>query len=108
MHEELSSLRLDSRNSGDVYVQAATGYLLSDEVGQDQSVLPASVPAAGGYDSTVPEMRGVLIAAGAGLARGKIVPSLHVVDIAPVIADFLGLRVPATVDGASPRAIWEN
>jgi predicted AlkP superfamily phosphohydrolase/phosphomutase len=106
VHQELSRLHLDSRNSGDVYVQASPGYLLSDEVGQEEFLLPSQVGAAGGYDSGLPGMRGSLIAAGDGLARGTRIPALHVVDIAPTIADVLGVRPPATVRGGSLVGIW--
>jgi predicted AlkP superfamily pyrophosphatase or phosphodiesterase len=53
-----------------------------------------AVPVKGGhhgYDPRLPEMYTGFIAAGAGIAPGKVIPEIRVVDIAPLIMALLGV-----------------
>ena len=107
-HEELSSIHLDSPNSGDVFVQAVPGYCLSDELGLDETLAPSVTCPAGGLDATLAGMQGAFVAAGDGLAVGKRIPSIHVIDVAPTIAQALRFRQATTVVGSTPAGVWDQ
>jgi len=104
--DELSRIHLDSPNSGDVFVQAAPGYWLSDALGFEEFLVPSPYCAEGGLDATLPEMHGIFIAAGNDLVSGKPIPPVHITDIAPTIARVLGFSSPATVSGQAIEDIW--
>ncbi|WP_049772262.1 alkaline phosphatase family protein [Pedobacter heparinus] len=68
------------------------------------------VPTTGGhhgYDPNSPEMYTGFIAAGAGIAKGNVVEGLCVTDIAPLIAELLGLEFK-TPDGKLVPGILNN
>ncbi len=104
--EALSDLHLDSPNSGDVYVQATPGYCLSDELGYDDIMAPSQCRAERGFDATLPEMHGILVAAGDDLARPGEIPFVHITDITPTIARVFGFAPATTVSGHVIRDIW--
>ncbi len=104
--DELSRIHLDSPNSGDLFVQAAPGYWLSDALGFEEFLVPSPYGAEGGLDATLPEMHGIFIAAGNDLVSGKPIPPVHITDIAPTIARVLGFSSPATVSGQAIEDIW--
>ena len=104
--EELKSVHLESPNSGDVFVQAEPGYAISDELGFKKSMVPASERTAGGFDATLPEMQGFLVAAGDGLLAGKALPLLHATDVATMVGQVLRLRLPNSSAGQAIEGIW--
>ena len=100
-HDQLGPLGLDHPNSGDVFAQANLGYALDGYRGVDQIFEPASYYGQHGYDSTLPEMHAIFIAAGRGVPdTGETIPPVSVLDYAPTIAALLGFSPAATVDGA--------
>ncbi|MCE9521545.1 MAG: alkaline phosphatase family protein [Alphaproteobacteria bacterium] len=52
-----------------------------------------------GYDPAIPEMHGIFYAWGAGIARGKEVAQLDMIDIHPTAMSLLGLQPGVPVDG---------
>ena len=54
---------------------------------------PAGRPPAGmhGWDPTLPEMRGIFLAAGPGIAAGAALPAVDAVDVYPLLCHLLGL-----------------
>lgn len=52
-----------------------------------------------GYDPSIPEMHGVFFAWGAGVAPGKEIAQLDIVDIHPTVMHLLGLQPGKPVDG---------
>ena len=52
-----------------------------------------------GWDPRAPEMHGILIAAGPGIARGARPPAVESVHVYPLIAHLLELTPPADLDG---------
>jgi predicted AlkP superfamily pyrophosphatase or phosphodiesterase len=67
---------------------------------------PPSSRGAHGYDNREPDMAGLFIAAGPGLARGKVVPAFGSVHVYSLLAHLLSLR-PSVQDGSidSVRAV---
>jgi predicted AlkP superfamily pyrophosphatase or phosphodiesterase len=97
---ELGALGLDHPNSGDVFVQAYPGYALDGWRGNDFIFAPVDYYGQHGYDSNLPEMRTIFIAAGAGVnTAGQVIPPVKVIDYAPTIALLLSFQPATTVDG---------
>ena len=97
--EELAALNLEADNSGDVFVQAAPGVYLGDDLGAAQVVDAPPLLAASGYHATIPAMLGTLVAAGPRWNRAVEGGPVHVCDVAPTVADLLDLAPPATATG---------
>jgi predicted AlkP superfamily phosphohydrolase/phosphomutase len=104
--EELGTLPLKSTQAGDVFAQAAPGYVLSDELGAKKVL--ASVPycAQDGFSATAPEMHGIFIAAGDGLVSGKTISPVSILDVTPTIAQALRFKPAATIQGRAIEGIW--
>ena len=62
---------------------------------------PDDRPPAGmhGWDPTLPEMHGIFLAAGPGIAPGTALPAVNAVDVYPLVAHLLGLTPPSDVAG---------
>ena len=62
---------------------------------------PDDRPPAGmhGWDPTLPEMHGIFLAAGPGIAAGAALPTVNAVDVYPLLAHLLGLTPPPEVAG---------
>lgn len=52
-----------------------------------------------GYDPAMPDMHGVFFAWGDGIARGREIASLRVVDLHPTVAKLLGISPGTPLDG---------
>ncbi|KPL22150.1 MAG: hypothetical protein AMJ93_07840 [Anaerolineae bacterium SM23_84] len=102
--EELPTLHLDSLNSGDVFAQAARGYTLTDRPGNPNVLAPAPHYGEQGFDSTWPEMRAILVAAGYGIRSGVQLPPVHLLDLASTVASLLDVR---PIEAAQGRVLHE-
>jgi arylsulfatase A-like enzyme len=74
-------------------------------------VPPQAMPPAGtekGAHSTLEEMRGPLVIAGAGLARGAHPVAPRTVDVVPTISALLGAEPPAQADGRILAEIFKE
>jgi predicted AlkP superfamily pyrophosphatase or phosphodiesterase len=101
LQSALGDLNLDHPNSGDVFAQANIGYHLDGWRGNDFIFSPTDFYGQHGYDSSLPEMQTIFIAAGFGIPlTNAVIPPLKVVDYAPTIAWLLGFAPPRTVDGS--------
>ena len=98
---ELGPLGLDHPNSGDVFAQAVPGYHLDGWRGNDFVFSQAGFYGQHGYDSSLPEMHTIFIAAGSRVpATGAILPPIKVIDYAPTIALLLSFEPADSVDGS--------
>ena len=98
---ELATLGLDHPNSGDVFAQAVPGYHLDAWRGNDFIFAEADFYGQHGYDSSLPEMQTMFMAAGQGINQsGTVIPPVNVVDYAPTIAHLLSFDPAGTVDGS--------
>ncbi|MFH2038640.1 MAG: alkaline phosphatase family protein, partial [Chloroflexota bacterium] len=99
-HEELAQLGLDHPNSGDVFAQSNPGYHLDGWRGNDYVFAQADFYGQHGYDSALPEMHTIFMAAGAGVEPlNQVIPPVRIVDYAPTIASILGFKPAPSVDG---------
>jgi predicted AlkP superfamily phosphohydrolase/phosphomutase len=97
--EELGELRLDGENAGDVFAQVRLGYYPDYHRDRTELIQPVEFYGQHGYDSTLPEMRAMFVGAGPGIAEGKAIGPVHLVDVAPSVARLLGFAPPEGVDG---------
>ena len=97
---DLLEIGLDSPNSGDIFVQAAPGVVLyeNDPTGEDRPWWPTHVAAAG-YDASRLEMRGIFVMAGHRISDLGMVAPIHLVDIAPTMAELLKIERPDSIEG---------
>ena len=85
--------------TGDLLLVADPGYYIQD---QPRSFGNWSYTAFGahGYDpSVVKEMQGVFYATGPNIKSGMKIRAFENIHVYPLIAEILGLKIPATVDG---------
>jgi len=96
----LREIGLDSPHSGDIFVQAAPGMVLyeNDPTGESRLWWPTNVAAAG-YDASRPEMRGIFVMAGRRISDLGMVATIHLVDIAPTMAELLNIGRPDSIEG---------
>jgi predicted AlkP superfamily phosphohydrolase/phosphomutase len=87
---------------GDLYFELAPGYYTSDRT-TGEVVTALKVPDGHhGFLSTRPEMLASFIARGPRLPRGAQIATIHSIDVAPLVADLLGISPPAQARGRSP------
>ncbi len=86
---------------GDVIVVPEVGVIVDVRVGVAATLERVAGYPAGmhGWDPRAPEMHGILLAAGPGIARGARLPAVESVHVYPLIAHLLGLTAPDALDG---------
>lgn len=73
---------------------------------------PVFTPFAGGlkathgYDPDIVQMHGIFYAWGAGVAKGREIPRLDMIDIHPTVMKLLGLQPGRPVDGKPVQALF--
>ncbi len=107
--DELGKINLDHENSGDVFAQAYPGYHLNGWRGKKYIFEAAPFYGKHGYDSRLPEMHAMFIAAGYGIPpTGGIIPVVSIVDYVPTLAKWLGFLPAPTVDGSPIPALLDK
>jgi predicted AlkP superfamily pyrophosphatase or phosphodiesterase len=96
------TLDLDSPHSGDLVAFATPGYVFRGDWKQGSPILgPPSSYGDHAYANTVPTMRALFLAVGAGVAHRRTGPR-SVLDVAPRAAQLLGIERPlATAPGGA-------
>ncbi|CUH97245.1 hypothetical protein P22_3372 [Propionispora sp. 2/2-37] len=95
----------DHPHQADLIVEAGPGYLIQDAGGEDQAVSrQCAKKATHGYLPGNEQLKGVLIAHGPNIQPGHILSEGHIADIAPTIADILGIQLTDT-DGKILRSM---
>lgn len=61
-----------------------------------------------GYAPSVVQMHGIFFAWGAGVARGREIPRLDMIDVHPTVMALLGLQPGRPVDGHAVTALLSN
>ena len=102
---DLRDIGLDSPNSGDVFVQAMPGIELYEDDPAAEGRLWWFVDGrAAGYAADSRQMRGIFVMAGRRIPDLGMVAPIHLADIAPTVAEILGIPRPAQVEG---RVLYE-
>jgi predicted AlkP superfamily pyrophosphatase or phosphodiesterase len=90
---------------GDLVLFAKPGYAFQSPFNGEESVVEAvKYLGSHGYPSDDPELDGVFIAWGYGIKPGARLDRMESVDVAPTLAELLGVKLP-NVDGKVLREI---
>ncbi len=81
--------------AGDVVAQAAPGYVPVVASVGDSVFVQTSVYGQTGYSSRQPTMQGRVIAAGRGVFAGQEGDNLHLMNLVPTVAQWLGIHCPS-------------
>jgi predicted AlkP superfamily pyrophosphatase or phosphodiesterase len=76
-----------------------SGYAFSGARGGPVSTTVTSPSGAHGYVNSDPEIDAIFLAAGNGIRRGVVLDRVRNVDVAPTIAQLLGVKMPADIQG---------
>ncbi|MDX2152289.1 MAG: alkaline phosphatase family protein [Bryobacteraceae bacterium] len=89
-------------HSGDLYFEYARGYSFTRD--KDAPVVGRAEAPLGnhGFLPTRADMLAILIGRGPRLPKGGTWPRVKVIDVAPLVAQLLGIEAPAQATGASP------
>ena len=97
--DEADSLGIGGPTGGDLYFDLAEGYYFNGAPGGPLTA-PTSPRGNHGFPSPSPEMQTVFCMAGPGVAPRRIGPA-RTIDVAPTVAEWLGIRKPAHAVGIS-------
>jgi predicted AlkP superfamily pyrophosphatase or phosphodiesterase len=84
-----------NRSMGDLVLVAKEGFSFDLEATGDAFVVPNPNPTAGthGFLSTEPKMNAIFVASGAGIKVGQQIKAVANVDVAPTVAQILGVSL---------------
>jgi hypothetical protein len=100
--EASAPLGIGGPAGGDLYFELAPGYAASDALIGDV-IVRARVPnGQHGFLSTRPEMLASFIARGPRIKPAGLIETIRAIDIAPLVAEILGIPAPAQSQGRSP------
>jgi predicted AlkP superfamily pyrophosphatase or phosphodiesterase len=90
---------------GDLILFAKAGYAFQEKFdGEEAVVVSTNYLGTHGYPNSDPELDGAFIASGYGIKAGAKVPRIRNVDVAPTVAELLGVKLENT-EGAVIREI---
>ena len=84
---------------GDLFLLPKAGYAFAAGSGGPVTSPTASTGGAHGYINTDPDLDAIFIASGSGIRSSMVVDRVHNYDVAPTIAELLGIRMPAGIQG---------
>lgn len=88
---------------GDVYWRESFGYRGSRFLTEDGAFARTRLGAGHGFDSREPDMHTAFCAYGGDFLPGRI-PGVKSIDVAPTVADFLGIPAPKNHTGTTVLA----
>ncbi len=87
------------------YLEAEPGYMFSGTL-NGEYVRPASIKGNHGFLPDKPGLQTGFIASGRGIKKGVVLDTVRLVDVAPTVAELLGLQMPGT-DGRVLKEILQ-
>ncbi len=103
--DELTAMGLDGPYTGDVFLQANQGYVLSDDRTASIVFEPTIYYGQSGYDPALPEMQTALLIASPGIAPYTIIDSSRIIDVIPTVMEMLDLLFRAAEGKPIPGLI---
>jgi predicted AlkP superfamily pyrophosphatase or phosphodiesterase len=85
----------DDPQMSDLFVTAKAGYSFAGAIGGPVTAAAAQIGGSHGYIASDPDMDGLFIASGYGIAVGTKLERIANVDVAPTIARLLGVSMPS-------------
>jgi predicted AlkP superfamily pyrophosphatase or phosphodiesterase len=89
----------------DLFLVPKPGYAFANSTGGAVSTPVASASGAHGYLNSDPELDAIFIASGSGIRSGGELDRVRNIDVAPTIAELLGIRLGADIQGRVLREI---
>jgi predicted AlkP superfamily pyrophosphatase or phosphodiesterase len=89
----------------DLFLVPKAGFAFAMSKGGAVSTPVASASRAHGYLNTDPELDAIFIASGAGIRSGEVLERVRNIDVAPTIAELLGLKMPERIQGRVMREV---
>jgi predicted AlkP superfamily pyrophosphatase or phosphodiesterase len=90
---------------GDLLLEAKPGYYFVDEAHGDEVIAPPHYRGTHGHLPGHPENHAFFLAAGAGIARGKTLPTITSRHVAPTLARILGIEMPGVEEACLDKAL---
>jgi predicted AlkP superfamily pyrophosphatase or phosphodiesterase len=89
---------------GDFYIDLLPGYDFDARTGPGEIITPQAPYGTHGANPVRPAMRTVMVLNGPGIAAGKRLEGVRLIDFAPTLAKLLSLAPPKDATG---RVVWE-
>jgi predicted AlkP superfamily pyrophosphatase or phosphodiesterase len=89
----------------DLFLVPKPGFAFANSRGGAVSTPVPSATGAHGYLNSDPELDAIFIASGAGIRGGGVVERVRNLDVAPTIAELLGIRMEAGIEGKALREV---
>jgi predicted AlkP superfamily pyrophosphatase or phosphodiesterase len=89
----------------DLFLVPKPGYAFANSTGGAVSTPVASASGAHGYLNSDPELDAIFIASGAGIRSGGVLERVRNLDVAPTIAELLGIKMDNGIQGHVIREV---
>jgi predicted AlkP superfamily phosphohydrolase/phosphomutase len=99
--DDIAHLGIGGPSGGDLYLELAPGYSPSSQTGES-IVSKDDSPIGSGVHGFLPlrkTMQAICFMGGAGVARGRQVPGIRQIDVAPTLSRLLGIPAPRDAQG---------
>jgi predicted AlkP superfamily phosphohydrolase/phosphomutase len=88
---------------GDIYLDPLPGYDFDPRTGPGEIVMTHAPHGMHGFNPARPSMRTIMVLNGPGVAPGKRLTDVRLIDFAPTLAKLMGLPVPKDASGVVLR-----
>ncbi len=93
------SLGIGGLSGGDIYVDLASGYDFDWRMHGGSIIAPREPIGAHGFNPLRPSMRTIMVINGPGIAPGRRLVNVRLIDVAPTLAKLLSLPLPKDAMG---------
>jgi predicted AlkP superfamily phosphohydrolase/phosphomutase len=106
--QEGEKMGIGGEAGGDVYLDILPNYDFDARLGSGEIITTREPYGMHGFNPARASMRTVMVLAGPGIAAGKRIKDIRVIDFAPTIAKHLGLPVPKDAAGRVVEEAFVN
>jgi predicted AlkP superfamily phosphohydrolase/phosphomutase len=90
---------IGGESGGDIYLDLLPGYDFDARTGPGDIITPRLPHGMHGFNPARPSMRTIMVLNGPGVAAGKRLKNVRLIDFAPTLAKLLGLATPKDATG---------
>jgi predicted AlkP superfamily phosphohydrolase/phosphomutase len=94
-----AELGIGGDGGGDIYLDVVPGYDFDAGIGAGEIITPREPFGMHGFNPARPSMRTIMVLNGPGIAAGKTLKNVRIIDFAPTLAKRLGLPMPRDATG---------
>jgi predicted AlkP superfamily phosphohydrolase/phosphomutase len=103
-----AAMGIGGETGGDIYLDLVPGYDFDARTGPGETITSQAPYGMHGANPTRPSMRTIMVMQGPGVAIGKRLKDVRLIDFAPTLAKLLGLRAPRDATGRIMREALSN